>query len=227
MAEWAAPVPAVELTPDDCKSFPSRVREKINAAEGPEGSREQWLLVGVGSRRRKVVVRQVLETVGRIAEQRREAMTERHIETLVDLYLDGEERADVDHEIERDNAELRKRYLLETKAWTAADIHEHMHGGQLANPSEPASRWRREKKVFAVRGGRARLFPSFQFADGRPRPIIAEVLKRLPDDMTPWQIAFWFRGGNGWLDGRSPEEALDDRDGVLEAAERLHETAIG
>ena len=227
MAELTASIPEVELTLDDFESFPSRVRDKVNATEGSGGSPEQWLLIGVRSLRQRAIMRRVLETVGRIAEQRREAMTERHIETLVDLYLEGEERADVDYEIERDNAELRARYLLETKAWTAADIHEHMHGGLLANPSEPASRWRREKKVFAVRTGRAQLFPSFQFADGRPRPIIAEVLKRLPDDMTPWQIAFWFRGGNGWLDGRSPEEALDDRDGVLEAAERLHETAIG
>ena len=227
MAELVAPIPAVELTPDDFEGFPSWLREKINATGGPGGSPEQWLLIGARSRRQMLVMRRVLETVGRIAEQRREAMTERHIEILVDLYLEGEERTDVDHKIERDNAELRARYLLETKTWTAADIHEHMHGGQLANPSEPASRWRREKKVFAVRSGRAQLFPSFQFADGRPRPVIADVLKRLPDDMTPWQIAFWFRGGNGWLDGRSPEDALDDRDGVLEAAERLHETAIG
>ena len=227
MAELAEFVPAVDLTPDEFEGLPSQVREKIKATEGPGGIPEQWLLIGARSRWQRVVMRRVLETVGRIAEHRREAMTERHIETLVDLYLEGEERADVDREIERDNAELRARYLLETKTWTAADIHEHMHGGQLVNPSEPASRWRREKKVFAVRAGRAQLFPDFQFADGRPRPVIADVLKRLPDDMTPWQIAFWFRGGNGWLDGRSPEEALDDRDGILKAAERLRETAIG
>ena len=149
MAESAAFIPAVELTPDDFEGFPSRLREKINATGGPGGSPKQWLLIGARSRRQMLVMRRVLETVGRIAEQRREAMTERHIETLVDLYLEGEERADVDYEIERDNAELRARYLPETKAWTAADIHEHMHGGLLANPSEPASRWRREKKVFA------------------------------------------------------------------------------
>ena len=102
-----------------------------------------------------------------------------------------------------------------------------MHGSKLSNSSEPASRWKREKRVFAVRAGSARLFPRFQFADGYPLPVIKEVLKCLPDDMTPWQIAFWFRSGNGWLDGRSPEEALDDEDGVLNAAERLREPAIG
>ena len=227
MAELAESVPAVELTPEEFEDFPSRVREKIKATKGPGGTPGQWLLVGARSRRQGVVMRRVLETVGRIAEQRRKAMTERHIETLVDLYLEGEERADVDREIERDNAELRARYLLETKTWTASDIHEYMYGKRQANPSEPASRWRRDGRVFAVRAGRGHLFPSFQFADGRPRPVIADVLKRLPDDMTAWQIAFWFRSGNGWLDGRSPEEALEDREAVLNAADRLRETVVG
>ena len=111
--------------------------------------------------------------------------------------------------------------------YTAADIHKLMHGSQLSNPSEPASRWKREKRVFAVPVGRARLFPRLQFADGNPLPVIKEVLKRLPDGMTPWQIAFWFQSGNGWLDGRSPEEALGDEDAVLNAADRLREPAIG
>ena len=163
----------------------------------------------------------------RIVGQRRKEMTERNIEALVDLYLEGEERADVDRELEQDNAELRARYLREVPTYTAVDIHELMHGSKLSNLSESASRWKREKRVFAVRAGPAQLFPRFQLADGYPLPVIKEVLKRLPDDMTPWQIAFWFRSGNGWLDGRSPEEALGDEAGVLNAAERLREPAIG
>ena len=111
--------------------------------------------------------------------------------------------------------------------FTAADIHKLMHSSLLNNPSEPASRWRREKRVFAVRKGRAQLYPRFQFADGQPLPVIKQVLKRLPAGMTPWQIAFWFRSGNGWLDGRSPEEALGDEDHVLNAADRLCDSVVG
>ena len=70
-----------------------------------------------------------------------------------------------------------------------------------------------------MRAGPAQVFPRFQFADGYPLLLIKEMLKRLPGDMTPWQIAFWFRSGNGWLDGRSPEEVLGDGDGVLNAAD--------
>lgn len=133
----------------------------------------------------------------------------------------------MDRELTQDNAELRAQYFREVPTFTAADIHRLMHGPQLNNPSEPASRWRREKRVFAVRNGRARLFPCFQFADGRPLPVVRQVLKRLPADMTSWQIAFWFRSGNGWLDGRSPEEALGDEDSVLDAANRLRDPAVG
>lgn len=164
---------------------------------------------------------------GRILGERRKELTERNIEVLVDLYLQGEAQADVDRELEQDNAELRAQYLREVPTFTAAEIHEFMHGSMLRNPSEPASRWRREKRVFAVRAGRAQQYPRFQFVDGHPQPVIKEVLKRLPDDMSPWQIAFWFRSGNGWLDGRSPEEALGDEEGILMAADRLREPAVG
>ena len=70
------------------------------------------------------------------------------------------------------------RYLREVPTYTAADIHELMHGSKLSNSSEPASRWKREKRVYAVPAGPAQLFPRFQFADGYPRPAAGHR----PDD---------------------------------------------
>ena len=227
MVELPEALPVVELTADEVERLSSRLQEEAKGARRSQSKQQRWILIGAGSRREAAVIRTTATMARRIVGQRRKEITERNVEALVDLYLEGEERAEVDGEIEQDNAELRARYLLEVPTYTAAEIHELMHGSQLRNPSEPASRWRREKRVFAVRGGRAQLFPRFQFADGNPRPVIKEVLKRLPDDMTPWQIAFWFRSGNGWLDGKSPEEALGDEDGILYAADRLHESAIG
>ena len=227
MAELPEATPSVELTADEVEQFSSRLREKINAVGGPPGKLRRWVLIGAGSRPEAAAIRATVTMAGRIIALRRREMTERNIEALVDLYLQGEERADVDRELEQDNAELRACYLREVPTYTAADIHKLMHGSQLSNPSEPASRWKREKRVFAVPVGRAQLFPRFQFADGNPLPVIKEVLKRLPAGMTPWQIAFWFQSDNGWLDGRSPEEALGDEDAVLNAADRLREPAIG
>lgn len=227
MAELPEAPPAVELTPDEVEQFSRRLGEQVKAVGGSGGDGQRWLLIGAGSGRDAAVIRATATMARRIVGQRRKEMTERNIEALVDLYLQGEARADVDRELEQDNAELRARYLRETPTYTAADIHELMHGSKLRNSSEPASRWKREKRVFAVRLGPAQFFPQFQFADGYPLPVIREVLKRLPDDITPWQIAFWFRSGNGWLDGRPPEEALGDENGVLTAADRLREPAIG
>ena len=227
MAELPEATSSVELTADEVEQFSSRLREKIKAVGGPPGKLRRWVLIGAGSGPEAAAIRATVTMAGRIVALRRREMTERNIEALVDLYLQGEERADVDRELEQDNAELRACYLREVPTYTAADIHKLMHGSQLSNPSEPASRWKREKRVFAVPVGRARLFPRFQFADGNPLSVIKEVLKRLPEGMTPWQIAFWFQSGNGWLDGRSPEEALGDEDAVLNAADRLREPAIG
>ena len=227
MAELPEAASSVELTADDVEQLSSRLREKIKAVGGPPGKLRRWVLIGAGSKPEAAAIRATVTMAGRIVALRRREMTERNIEALVDLYLQGEERADVDRELEQDNAELRACYLREVPTYTAADIHKLMHGSQLSNPSEPASRWKREKRVFAVPVGRAQLFPRFQFADGNPLPVIKDVLKRLPDGMTPWQIAFWFQSGNGWLDGRSPEEALGDEDAVLNAAYRLREPAIG
>lgn len=230
IAELLESTPAVELTPDEVNRLSTRLREKIKAHSSLRGKQrrlQRWILIGTDSEQEAAVMCATATMAGRILDRRRMELTERNIEVLVDLYLQGEERADVDRELEQDNAELRAEYLREVPTFTATEIHKLMHSSQLKNPSEPASRWRHEKRVFAVRNGRAQLFPCFQFADGHPLPVVKQVLKRLPNDMTPWQIAFWFRSGNGWLDGRSPEEALGDEDGVLNAADRLRDPAVG
>ncbi|MDE2914162.1 MAG: hypothetical protein OXL68_14695 [Paracoccaceae bacterium] len=227
MADSPEILPAVELTPNEVASFSTRIQDGSRVGEEFLGKRQRWILIGVASKRDAELIRTTAIKVRRISGQRRKRLTERNVEALVDLYLRGKERADVDLELEQDNAELRAQYLREVPTYSATDIHKLMYGSELSNPSEPASRWRREKRVFAVHHGRSRRYPCFQFADGQPLPIIKEVMKRLPEDMTPWQIAYWFRSGNGWLDGLSPEEVLGDRKGVLNAAERMREPAIG
>ena len=85
----------------------SRLREKIKAVGDPPGKLRRWVLIGAGSRPEAAAIRATVTMAGRIVALRRREMTERNIEALVDLYLQGEERADVDRELEQDNAELR------------------------------------------------------------------------------------------------------------------------
>ena len=71
------------------------------------------------------------------------------------------------------------------------------------------------------------LFPAFQFADGKPLPIIKKILEALPEDMSPWQTAFWFKSSNGWLGGKTPQECLKNESKVIDAAEQLALPMIG
>lgn len=221
-------LPTLDLSAAEIAKLPAALREKIKAALGDDGKEpKRWVLVGADSAKQATIMRKTVKTVGQIARQRRQALSEDHIERLVDLYLEGEERASVDDDIELDNAELRAHYLRETACYTAADIRSRSPTTKPKNPSEPASRWKREKRIFAIRHHGSDLFPCFQFADGEPLPVIKKILASLPADLTPWQVAFWFSSGNGWLDGKAPEAALSDVEAVLTAAERMGETMIG
>lgn len=158
--------------------------------------------------------------------QRRRVLTEENIAALLEIYLDREGIAEVDEEIELDNAELRAIYLKKNITYDSAQIHRNS-GLNSSNASEPASRWKREKRIFAIRFKGVDRFPAFQFEDGEPRPVIKKVLGKLPADMSPWQIAFWFESGNGFLDGKSPRQLLSNRKLVMQAAERVENQLVG
>ena len=126
-----------------------------------------------------------------------------------------EEWADIDREIARKNAEMRARYLQTTELYTAEDIQ------------DPSTKWKREGRVFAIQHDGKDMFPAFQFADGKPLPIIQKILEALPEDLTPWQTAFWFESGNGWLGGKTPQECLKNESKVIDAAEHLGNSTVG
>ena len=128
---------------------------------------------------------------------------------------ENEEWAEIDREIERENAEMRAAYLQTMKLYTAEDIQ------------GPSTEWKREGRVFAIQDGEKDLFPAFQFADGEPLPIIRKILEALPEDMCPWETAFWFESGNGWLGGEVPQECLKKESEVIDAAEQLAKPMIG
>ncbi|MDE2789191.1 MAG: hypothetical protein OXI81_02040 [Paracoccaceae bacterium] len=133
-------LPAVELTPDEVASFSTQIQDGIRVGEEFLGKRQRWILIGVASKQDAELIRATAIMVRRIAGQRRKRLTERNVEELVDLYLQGEERANVDLELEQDNAELRSQYLREVPTYSASDIRKLLYGSELSNPSEPASR---------------------------------------------------------------------------------------
>jgi hypothetical protein len=119
-------------------------------------------------------------------------------------------------------AEMRAnviRHLITKGKWlTAADIAKQ-GGYSSSNSAEPANRWKRERKIFAINFKGQDLFAAYQFDPGmKPRRVIAEVLKIFKDETDPWRTAAWFAGANGWLGGKPPQDCLDQPERVLEAA---------
>ena len=97
-------------------------------------------------------------------------------------------------------------------------------GSAARNAGATAARWRAAGRIFAVTGGgKAALFPGFQFdAGGQPVPVIADILESLADRLDPWSLALWFTGDNPRLGGLRPVDALNgDADAVLAAARAL------
>lgn len=220
-------LPTVALSQDDIMNFPADLRRKIVADGSQQAIAKNWFMLGTQTASDVQLVTKVFNILSDIKSARRQKITDETIEKLLDIYLESEERSLADIDLERDNAALRAKYLKTTKSYSASDIRSFQTGVPPKNPSDPAARWKREGRLFAVPQGNLDLFPAFQFQDGAPHPVVRKVLKRLPADMTPWQIAFWFASGNGWLGGETPQSMLSSVDDVVDAAGRLDETAVG
>ena len=220
------PAPALVSLPlaaDDISALPAGLRRRIADAETEPAD---WALLVTGESELTGLVQDVISRLASMVAADRRKLTEDNIELLVRSMLPHVPRRTVDAQLELDNARLRAAYLEEVPTRSAHEVRA-ASGLNPKNPSEPASRWKRERRVFAVRHGGRDLFPAFQFEDGYPRPVIKQVLHELPPTLTDWQIAIWFASGNGWLDGAEPRHRLDAPDEVLEAARRLADATEG
>jgi hypothetical protein len=120
----------------------------------------------------------------------------------------------------RREAQRRVRILRDFGALRAGAVAA-VAGSSAANRSQLASRWRRERRVFAVPYRGSWWYLGFQFdAEARPRPVIARVLETFVE-REPWDVANWFVFRNRHLAGRPPVELLGvDDDAVVAAAHR-------
>jgi integration host factor alpha subunit len=171
-------------------------------------------------------VSRVVERVPEIARIRRQELTEKNIDALVELYLVDDPVADARRVIETDNARERARFLSDVTCLTSKQIAQYA-GHQAANASVTASRWKQQGRIFSVPSRGSELYPAFQFREGQPHPAVAKILRELPKQMSPWQIAFWFTSSNGWLRGATPADRLDDEEAVVKAARRESEPIVG
>jgi hypothetical protein len=121
----------------------------------------------------------------------------------------------------RRNALAREALFREFGAFTSAEIAGHA-GSKAANKAALANRWKQEGRIFSVTHHGVTYYPGYQFDDqGRPRPVISKVVGALGSQSTEWELALWFLGNTGWLDGRRPVDLLDSEpEEVAQAAVR-------
>ena len=91
--------------------------------------------------------------------------------------------------------------IAEFGALTAAQIDASHRRGTT-------DRWLKQQRVFSVPGPDGPLIPAFQFRQGVPRPIIADILVTLDGQLKGWEILLWFTGSSGSLSGRRPVDVL-------------------
>lgn len=122
----------------------------------------------------------------------------------------------------RRNALAREALFREFGVLTSAEVAD-LAGSKASNKAALANRWKQEGKIFSVSHQGLDYFPGYQFdEDGKPLPVIAQVLATLGGQSKGWELALWFTAANGWLaEGRRPVDLLRSEPGeVALAAER-------
>jgi hypothetical protein len=96
--------------------------------------------------------------------------------------------------------------------------------GVQSNPSAALGKYKKGKRIFAVRSGNRDLYPAFQFAENaEPLLVIQKILKIVPKEAQGWPLLSWFEARNALLQNRRPSEALaSEPAAVLKAAARFY-----
>ena len=208
------------LRAEEVEALPARVKVTLGASE--EDS--EWIVLRAGDQELGKTVERAMRLVTILSTGARDHGKD--LDRLLAMLMERMPQVGAEADLWIDNLQLRMDYLRKTPTLSAAEVH-RWSGRTAGNPSEPASRWKKEKRVFAVRQGRGDRYPAFQFRDGAPHPALKGILTALPAELTGWQTALWFASTNGWLDGDPPQDRLDDREEVVVAARRLAEPARG
>ena len=97
-----------------------------------------------------------------------------------------------------------------------------------SNFGAPASRWKKEGKLFSILHDGLERFPAYALDESyRPLAAIATVMKRL-GAIRGWRMAVWFESSNAWLDGDRPRVRIQSEPtAVIEAAQHYRNISHG
>lgn len=123
----------------------------------------------------------------------------------------------------RRNAEARDRFIAEFGGLLTSQQVADIAGSAATNKSQIAHRWRKEGAIFAVEHGGVTYYSALQFnaLNGRPLPVIKELIAVLGRYYEGWALALWFVTAQAWLSGKRPIDFLLRKpQHVLEAAQQ-------
>jgi hypothetical protein len=128
---------------------------------------------------------------------------------------------------ERIQRQRAMREVLACGDWFTAEQIHALQATPPANKAQPASDWKRRRRIFGVGVNGKEYFASYQFDSmGQPLAVIRDVLEVLGPVADNWEVAAWFHFPNGWLAGTgdcagepvAPRDALERCDAVVDAA---------
>ena len=160
--------------------------------------------------------------------KRASELSEKRIESLLDVLIDVDPFQPVEARIDARNAKLRREFVEDFPVMDSATVHRRA-GLEGINTAQTVNAWRRRGRILGLPLQGKYAYPEFQFdADGRPLKLMKAVLDALPADLTPWQRAFWLVSPKEELDGIAPEKAIrDGNDQVVDVAGSAGQLPVG
>lgn len=131
-------------------------------------------------------------------------------------------------EMELMGAEFRVIFLNKYPVLDAKAVH-RLAGCKGADKTRKARSWRSAGRIIGLPIVGTTVYPAFQFQpNGQPYPLIREVNKAFPTDVSDWQRAGWLVSPNEWLDGETPISAIQRKDPeVLNWITYAYEAPVG
>jgi hypothetical protein len=120
-----------------------------------------------------------------------------------------------------------KNAVLRSGDWVKATDIAELAQFSSANPSSQPSKWKREKRIFAIRHDSIDYFPMYGLdatSGYRPFAALKDIIAVLEHRKDGWGMAYWFASVNSRLGGKRPQDLLPHApERVLAAAQ--HEVA--
>lgn len=110
--------------------------------------------------------------------------------------------------------------VLRSSTWLSAQAVSVGAGMRNKNASSTPNKWKSGGAIFAINYRGHDYYPKFALGmDGKPLPIMKDILAVFSGHKVPLAIALWFVSANSWLDGTTPQDIVGTRPiEVLDAA---------